>query len=446
MSTFLLANENDVKEALAKADRPTKANPLKDHFPPWIFDKAPPEPLPLDVNDHMDTVFRRAGETAVSVFNTVRAIQDGIMQEDDTVRRSYRFSEKVHLRMIATSMATWGEHSQKRPRDWLPVAGGTLLEWAIMLRYRRKLFRKQFGHARRLLKELILMFVEGTYAMNPDTKMMEQTKNWDWVDGVELPEDLEELIDYLVNDAESVYRHKQSRYKLRREMDSLINFIFNLECARTYMEEFVDVSTLRGKAKKMALAAQGPIMKSTPFFDKEVFEALYDLTRVRSFISIALLFTDYLLHRRLTSMAAGGPCVRSATTRKPSSTRGPTSSRSSISTSMTRVTSTPSGPIQRRPLKLPLNRALLHLLSHLQTQMCLCPLSRRLPPSLPSGLLFLPHPLVLPRIKALSRLVTSATQMQLPWTWTLRTPRRPGMICTPSCRNSTLRVSTSFLS
>lgn len=85
VSTFLLANENEVREALVKAQRPSpKTSPLKDYFPPFIFDKAVPDPLPLDADDHMSAAFRRAGETAATVFAAVRSTMDTIMDTDET--------------------------------------------------------------------------------------------------------------------------------------------------------------------------------------------------------------------------------------------------------------------------------------------------------------------------------------------------------------------------
>lgn len=83
MSMFLLVNENNIKEALDKSNCPSKANPLKNYFPPFIYEKAPPDPLPLDINDHIGTVFRNSGETAISIFNTICIIMDTIMQDDD---------------------------------------------------------------------------------------------------------------------------------------------------------------------------------------------------------------------------------------------------------------------------------------------------------------------------------------------------------------------------
>lgn len=151
MSIFLPANENDVKDASAKANHPSKLNPLKDYFPPFIFDNTPLDLLPLNVNDYMAAIFCHTGETAVSIFNTVCAIMDGIMQEDDAIWRSHHFSKKAYLCMIATSVATWFENCQKQPCNWLPVVGGVLPKWAILLRYQYKLVWKQFSHARLIL-------------------------------------------------------------------------------------------------------------------------------------------------------------------------------------------------------------------------------------------------------------------------------------------------------
>ncbi len=208
----------------------------------------------------------------------------------------------------------------------------------------------------------------------------------------------------------------------------------------------MDVSTLRGKAKKMALAAQGPIIKSTPYFDKEVYKALYDLTRVRISFYITYLPANYLTYRLWTLMAVGKPCVRRRMTRRLSSTRRLMSSRSSTSMSTIRVISILSGPPRHSPRRLPLNRALLLLLSRLWTRTSPCPLSRPLLPSLLLVLSFLLHPLALPCIKALARLGTSVIQTHLAWKWTPRTPKRPARICTLSCGSSTPRVSCPFLS
>lgn len=122
------------------------------------------------------------------------------------------------------------------------------------------------------------MFVDSAYTMNPNTKMMEQLKTWNWVDGIELPEDLEELVNYLVNNTKSIYRHSRAITGCVRRWTPSLTLFLGWNVPYTYMEEFFEVTTLRGKARKMALTAQGLIVKSTPYFDKEVYEALYGLT------------------------------------------------------------------------------------------------------------------------------------------------------------------------
>lgn len=91
-------------------------------------------------------------------------------------------------------------------------------------------------------------------------------------------------------DAEKLYRREQSRMEGRRGIQGLINYVAAMEGARTYIEGFVDVSKLKGKAKKEAIA--GSMVVQTPYLQLDVSNVLLQLVHVSYFTLLFYILTN----------------------------------------------------------------------------------------------------------------------------------------------------------
>lgn len=278
---MLLPLEPQIREALENDGRPKAKQLLKDYFPELIGEKNIPVPYPDEADASMCPLFTEAGYSPMQVIQQVRGAIDNVLNGPETLRKSYRSKPAIFHKMMATTTAGWARKSNAHFRDWLPIAGGAFLEMHLVKVYRTPVLMTEFGHVRVMLGDILTDCAKTERVIIPGKRTTIGVKSYTFVDGLSAPADLPPLENVLQIDAEKLYRQEQSRMEGRKGLQGLINYVAAMEGARTYLEEFVDVSKLKGKAKKEAVA--GSMVVQTPYLQLDVSVVLLELVRVSDF-------------------------------------------------------------------------------------------------------------------------------------------------------------------
>lgn len=291
-STFLLPLEPQIREALQNDGRPTKTMPLKDYFPSFITDNKLPDPIPEDVDAEMAKLFRNGGYTAIEVFNLIRGAVNNIISGPDSHRKGFRTDEEFFHHMIATTSAIWAPGSQSQNCDWLPTAAGAFLEAHIVEVYRKPILASELRHGHNMLEEILKDCTIPLRVSIPGTGRTVMVKNYSWVDGLETPKNLPPIENIIKINAEKLFKQEQVCMLTRKSCQGLVWYMFGMEGARTLVKELIDVSKLKGKAKKEEIA--GSMVVQKPNLQKNIAAALLVLLEVCSLSFSAHIFTHYL--------------------------------------------------------------------------------------------------------------------------------------------------------
>lgn len=266
--------------------------PLKDYFPSFITDKKLLEPIPEDADAEMSELFTNGGYTAAKVFNLVCGAVNNIISGPDNNRKRFRNDEMFFRRMIVTTSASWAPGFQSQNCDWLPIAGGSFLKALIVEVYRKPVLAGELGHGRNMLEEILKDCAIPSRVSIPGTGKTIMVTNYSWVDSLEMPKNLPPIENVFKIDAEKLYKCEQVCMLTRKSCQGLVRYIFGMEGARTSVDEVVDVSKLKGKAKKEVIA--GSMVMQRPYLQKDVAAALLVLLGVCSLLFSAHIFTHYL--------------------------------------------------------------------------------------------------------------------------------------------------------
>lgn len=126
----------------------------------------------------------------------------------------------------------------------------------------------------------------------PGTEKTVMVTNYSWVGSLETPRNLPPIENVFKIDAEKLYKCEQICMLTRKSCQGLVCYIFGMEGARTSIKEFVDVSKLKGKAKKDVMA--GSMVMQKQYRQKDVTAALIVLLEVCSHSFSAPTFTHYI--------------------------------------------------------------------------------------------------------------------------------------------------------
>lgn len=282
---FLIA-EPTVKNARLSAHRPAKDIPLRDFFPDFIANASMPTPLPADADSGMASIFKRFGFSAANVYDAIHTAMRDLMNVPEATRNLERFSLLAFYRYIVTTTVPYSPSSQNKVRDWWPIAGAAFLESFIVHSYRPELISTAFGHVRTQMEDLMREHIYGRHVPIPGSRRTEIVRTWSFADMIETPAVLPPLREFLATNPEIEYRKLVSLYKTRQEIESLIQFVFHLEAARTY-HSTTDASESdkeegsSSKGKKTNLEAA--VIKPTAYLEFDTFHALHALGLVCNF-------------------------------------------------------------------------------------------------------------------------------------------------------------------
>ncbi len=258
---FHLPLKPQIREALQYDGHPTKKMPLKDYFPSFITDKKLLDPIPEDADAKMSELIRNGSYTAIEVFNLVYGAVNNVISGPDECRKGFRTDEEFFFHMIETTLASWAPVSQSQNCNWLPITGGAFLKAHIVEVYHKPVLAGEFGHGHNMLEEILKDCTVPSRVSVPSTGKMVMVKNYSWVDGLKTPKNLPPIEKVFKINAEKLYKREQVHIVTRKLCQGLICYIFGMEGARTSVKEFVDVSKLKGKAKKEAISGSIVVQK-----------------------------------------------------------------------------------------------------------------------------------------------------------------------------------------
>lgn len=108
--------------------------------------------------------------------------------------RDNRLSRRRGERLLVMSGLEWNMESRARGRDWGPTATAITLETAVVESYRETVLKSANGayELRRDLREYMESIAATHHAWHPSRSGHYQSKNWEFPDGFEAPEVVEE--------------------------------------------------------------------------------------------------------------------------------------------------------------------------------------------------------------------------------------------------------------
>ncbi len=271
-----------VRNALLDDQRQTPEFPFRRFFPSYIDKSSIPKPTPKDSDEPVGPIFQKNGINHTKLYEVVEAGIKLVMTLTPEERTLFRYHKFMYYRFIVTTAVPWQRLSQARHRDWWAITAGAFLESLAVQGYHPKLLATAFGWARKFLEEIIFECIKGRYVDIPGTLDRELVKRWEWADMMSVPPDLPSLEEFLKADPEAEFRKLVAILKVRRDVQSFLNMLFRLDCARDYRDEFIDLKSVK-KVKSAGgekVDFKGPVIKRRPYAESKVYHQAHSIAKV----------------------------------------------------------------------------------------------------------------------------------------------------------------------
>ncbi len=240
-STYLLICEPSITHALSNNPHPSKTIPLTTIFPSFMAENSLPNPLPEDSEHLLAPIFRRCGFTSTDVYQLSHTAVDKLMISEEEFANEYRFYPLPFYRYVLTISVTWSEDSQAHHRNWWTVVGSAFLEGLIKQNHWMIVLRELVGHARPMLRTIMLPFMGATLVQVPGLVVKSKyMKRWSWYDMMILPKFLPSLEIVLAVDPEAELKIQKEWFLACEEGKKIVALVKTLEGVIVYIDKYIE--------------------------------------------------------------------------------------------------------------------------------------------------------------------------------------------------------------